>query len=157
MKILHKKSKRLHEAVIELVQNEDWEIIEKSGQFEFNWRKEKKYLVHKIGLKIEDEILGLIALEDIPKEYRIHIRLIENSNKNKGTNKEYDFVAGCLIARSCQIAFEKDYDGFVSLKPKSEIRVLYKNKYGFRNMGNLLYTELSNSEELIKKYLYDGK
>jgi hypothetical protein len=121
------------------------------------WRKEKKYLVHKIRLKLEDEILGLIALEDIPKEYRIHIRLIENSNKNKGNKKEYDFVAGCLIARSCEIAFEKNYDGFVSLKPKSEIRGLYKNKYGFQNMGNLLYTELSNSEELIKKYLQDGK
>lgn len=157
MRILYKKSNSLHEAVIELVQNEDWEIIEASGQFEFNWRKEKEYLVHKIRLKLEDEILGLIALEDIPKEYRIHIRLIENSNKNKGTDKEYDFVAGCLIARSCEIAFEKKYDGFVSLKPKSELRELYKNKYGFQSMGNLLYTELSNSEKLIRKYVQNGK
>ena len=85
------------------------------------------------------------------------IRLIENSNKNKGTEKEYDFVAGCLIARSCQIAFEREYDGFVSLKPKSELRELYKNKYGFQKMGNLLYSELSNSEALVKKYLNDGK
>lgn len=157
MKVLHKKDEILHEAVVELVQNEDWEIIDKSGQFEFNWKEEKQYLVHKIRLNIENEILGLIALENIPKEYRIHIRLIENSNKNKGTNKEYDFVAGCLIARSCQIAFEKEYDGFVSLKPKSALRGFYQRKYGFQNMGNLLYTELSNSEALIKKYLNDGK
>jgi len=38
-------------------------------------------------------------------------------------------------------------------KPKSEIINLYKNKYGFREMGQLLYTELSNSELLIQKYL----
>lgn len=157
MKILHKKSKNLHEAVIELVQNEDWDIIEQSGQFDFNWRKEKKYIVHKIRLEIEDEILGLIALEDILKEYRIHIKLIENSNKNKGSKKKYDFIAGCLIARSCEIAFEKEYDGFVSLAPKTELIGHYIKKYGFQNMGQLLFTELNNSEKLIKKYLNDGK
>lgn len=157
MKILHKKSNELHEAVIELVKDEDWEIIDRSGQFEFIWRREKKYLVHKIRLQLEEEILGLISIEDIPKEYRIHIRLIESGNRNKGKKKEYDFVAGCLIAHSCEIAFEKDYDGFVSLKPKTEIEGLYKNKYGFRQMGQLLYTELSNSEALIKKYINDEK
>lgn len=155
MKILHKKSNTLHEAVIELVKDEDWEIINNSGQFEFSWKKEKKFLVHKIKLKLEDEILGLMSIEDVPKEYRIHIRLIENSNKNKGKGKEYDFIAGCLIARSCEISFEKNYGGFVSLKPKTELENLYKNKYGFEVMGSLLYTELSNSENLIKKYLKD--
>ncbi len=82
---------------------------------------------------------------------------IENSNSNKGRGKNYGFVAGCLIARTCEIAFEKNYDGFVSLEPKTELRSLYKNKYGFREMGNYLYTELSNSERLIQKYLRDGK
>lgn len=94
-----------------------------------------------------------MAIEDIPKEYRIHIRLIENSNSNKGKGKEYDNIAGCLIAHICEIAFEKNYDGFVSLKPKSEIIGLYISKYGFKAMGNYLFTELNNSELLIEKYL----
>lgn len=157
MKILHRKSGELHEATIELVQNEDWEIIEKSGKFLFNWKKEKKRIVQKIRRKIESEVLGLVSFEDIPKEFRIHIHLIENSNSNKGRHKEYDFVAGCLIARTCEIAFEKNYDGFVSLEPKTELVSLYKEKYGFRAMGNYLYTELSNSELLIQKYLRDEK
>ena len=151
MKILHKETDELHEAVIELVEDEDWEIINKSGEFEFNWRKEKGYLVHKIRLELEEEILGLISVEEIPKEYRLHIRLVENSNSNKGKGKKYDYVAGCLIAHTCEIAFEKEYDGFVSLKPKTEIEGLYKNKYGFKEMGQFLYTELNNSETLIKK------
>ena len=153
MRVLHRKTNEQHEAVIELVKDEDWEIIDKSGQFEFNWRAEKNYLVQKIRLKLEDEILGLISIEDIPKELRLHIRLIESNKLNKGRDKEYDYVAGCLIAHTCKVSFEKEYDGFVSLKPKTELVELYKNKYGFREMGQFLYTELSNSETLIKKYL----
>ncbi len=155
MKVLHKKTNEFHEAVIELVKDEDWEIIEKSGEFVFNWRKEKDYIVHKIRLQIEDKILGLISVEAIPKEYRLHIHLIESSNLNKGRAKVYDNIAGCLIAHTCEIAFEKNYDGFVSLKPKSEIINLYKDKYGFAEMGQFLFTELENSERLIEKYLRD--
>jgi len=153
MKVLHKSTNKLYEALIELAESKDWKIIENSDEFEFNWRKEKKYKVYKIRLKLENIILGLISIEEIPKEYRFHIRLIENSNTNKGKTKEYDYVAGCLIAYACEMAFEKNYDGFISLKPKSEIIELYKNKYGFKSMGNYLYTELNNSESLIKKYL----
>lgn len=153
MKIQHRKSGELLEAVIELVQDEDWEIIDNSGQFIFNWKNEKRRIVQKIRLKIESEILGLIAIEEIPKEYRIHIHLIENNKSNKGREKKYDHVAGCLIAHTCELAFEKNYGGFVSLEPKTELISLYKKKYGFKEMGTYLYTELSNSEELIKKYL----
>ncbi len=153
MKILHKKSSEFHEAVIELVKDEDWEIIEQSGSFVFNWSKEKDYLVHKIRLQLEDKILGLISVEDISKECRLHIHLVENSSSNKGRGKIYDNIAGCLIAHTCEMAFEKNYDGFVSLKPKTEIVKLYKDKYGFSEMGQFLFTELENSELLIKKYL----
>lgn len=150
MKIKHRKSGELHEAVIELVEDEDWEVIEKSGDFKFNWKREKRRIVQKIRLKIESEILGLVSYEDIPSEFRIHLHLIENSNSNKGKEKDYDFMAGCLIARTCEIAFEKNYDGFVSLEPKTELVSLYKNKYGFKRMGKYLYTELSNSERLVQ-------
>lgn len=157
MRILHKKSGIFHEATIELVEDEDWEVIEKSGEFIFNWKKEKTRIVHKIQSTIEREVLGLISIEDIPKEYRIHIHLIENSNSNKGKAKKYDFVAGNLIAHTCELAFNKEYDGFVSLEPKTELIDLYKKKYGFKEMGQLLYTELDNSEALIKKYIGDGR
>ncbi|MFK7906025.1 MAG: hypothetical protein AB8B69_12910 [Chitinophagales bacterium] len=157
MKVLHRKTGDLHEAIIELVEDEDWELIEQSNQFIFNWKQEKTKIVHKLRLKIESEILGLIAIEDIPREYRIHIHLIENGNSNKGREKEYDYIAGCLIAHTCDIAFTKEYGGFVSLEPKTKLMSLYKEKYGFKEMGKYLYTELSNSEELIKKYLENDR
>lgn len=97
--------------------------------------------------------LGLVSYDDISSELRIHIHLIENSRLNKGKNKKYDFLTGALIAHLCQIAFEKNYGGFVSLEPKTELAAHYKIQYGFDVMGRYMFTELANSERLIQKYL----
>ena len=157
MKVLHKKSGNLHEAVIELVEGGDWEAIGKSKKFGFRWIKEKGYIVCKIRLAAEEEILGLISIEDIPKELRIHVRLIEVSSENRGKNKKYGRIAGCLLAFACRLAFKKKYEGYVSLYSKTELVEHYKKKYGFREFGMNLYTELTNSEELIIKYLGNGQ
>ncbi len=153
MKIVHKKTGKLVEAVIELVEEEDWKIIANDKRFGFKWIKEKKQIVHKIRLSVEKRILGLLSIEDIPKELRLHIRLIEVNSNDIGRQKEYENIAGCLIAFTCKQSFKKNYDGFVSLYSKTELKRLYTEKYGFEELGMNLYTELSNSEELIKKYL----
>ena len=102
---------------------------------------------------MEKRILGLLSIEDIPKELRIHIRLIEVNSDDVGKQKDYENIAGCLIAFTCKQSFKKNYDGFVSLYSKTELKRLYREKYGFEELGMNLYTELSNSEDLIKKYL----
>lgn len=153
MKLLNKKEDRYEEAVIELVKSSEYPQIKKNKQFEFNWLKEKGNSVFKIRRREYEEILGLISLIDFPKELRIEIHLLEISKENIGKNKKIDLIAGCLIAFACELAFSNDYDGFVSLVSKTEIRKLYKEKYGFNEQGNHLFTSLRNSENLIKKYL----
>ena len=153
MKILHRGTGKLVEAVIVLVEEEDWKIIEKDKRFGFKWIKEKKQIVHMIRLAVEKRILGLLSIEDIPKELRIHIRLIEVNSDDVGRQKDYENIAGCLIAFTCKQSFKKNYDGFVSLYSKTELKKLNTEKYGFEELGMNLYTELSNSEDLIKKYL----
>ncbi|MEL7123747.1 MAG: hypothetical protein AAFO07_30180 [Bacteroidota bacterium] len=153
MKLLHKKSGLLQEAIVELVEDEDWKVIEKNDNFNFNWIKERKHIVHKIRLKIEDEILGLISIEDIPKELRIHVRLIEVNYKDRGQVKRYDYIAGCLFGFICRMAFRKGYEGYVSLFPKTELIKYYKGQYGFQQFGKNMFIELSKSEELVNKYL----
>ena len=138
---------------IVLVEDEDWKVIEKNDNFNFNWIKEKKHIVHKIRLKIEDEILGLISTEDIPKELRIHVRLIEVNCKDRGQEKRYDYIAGCLFGFTCRMAFRKGYEGYVSLYPKTELIKYYKEQYGFQQFGKNMFIELSKSEELVNKYL----
>ena len=153
MKLLHKESNDLQEAIIELVEEDDWKLIRKNKNFQFNWIAEKKQIVHKIRLKVEEEILGLISIEDIPKEFRIHVRLIEVNTLDRGKGKRFDHVAGCLFAFTCRLAIKKNYEGYVSLQPKTDLIDHYKTKYGFQAFGRNLFIELYRSQQLINKYL----
>jgi hypothetical protein len=87
------------------------------------------------------------------EEYRIHLNLIELGNKNKGSSKEIDNIAGCLLAFACELAYERGYYGFVSLQPKSQLIDLYQSQYGFRQYGRLLAVEQKSAQRLINKYL----
>ena len=155
MKLLYTKTKQEFEAEILEVEDDDFELIENSKRFDFNWNKEKKYHVFKIVSAEEDnpEMLGLISIINISEEFRIHINLIENSKENKGKKKKIDRIAGCLIAFAIQISFEKGYLGFTSLVPKTRLIPLYVNKYGFSQFGRQLAIERQDAIKLIQKYL----
>lgn len=143
-------------ALIAKVLKSDYRRIESSQQYTFSWSEEKENDVYKIYLKGEnDEILGLMSLIDYPDEYRIHLNLIEVEKRNQGKNKKIENIVGCLIAFACQIAFDKDYFGFVSLQPKTRLIDLYQDRYGFRQYGRLLAVEQQSSMTLINKYLDD--
>ncbi|MEM7660468.1 MAG: hypothetical protein AAF399_30475 [Bacteroidota bacterium] len=137
------------------VELEGYERIEHSGQFLFNWMLEKKHLVYKlvrVGDASELEIHGLIALLDVPAEFRIHIQLIESANDNKSPHKKMDRVAGCLLSFAVQLAFEKGYNGFTSLLPKTQLISLYVEKYGFTQYGRQLAIEGKALIHLIQQY-----
>lgn len=141
-------------SIIERVIESDYKRIRSSKEFNFDWELEKQQQVYKIYLLgIKQEILGLMSLIDHPQEYRIHLNLIELGNKNKGSSKEIDNIAGCLLAFACEIAYEKGYHGFVSLQAKSQLIDLYQNRYGFRRYGRLLAVEQEAAQQLIDKYL----
>lgn len=154
MNLKNKKTNQHHKADISSLKKEDYDWIEKSDQYKFDWKVEKKNNVYKIYL-IENQkaILGVMALIDKPKELRIHINLIEVSSKNTGKNKTYENIAGCLIAFACRFAFEKNYEGFVSLEPKTNLIKHYHEKYGFKMYGIYMGIEGEISEMLIEKYL----
>ena len=92
MKLLDLKEGIEFRAEILEIEESDFATIKKSGQFEFDWSKEKGYYILKIVKKDEDEILGLISLIYFPKELRIHVNLIESSNDNKGKNKKKKYI-----------------------------------------------------------------
>ena len=156
MKLLNVETQEEFEAEILEVNNEDFENIKNSKQFEFDWTKEKINHVFKIVSVNEpenQEILGLLSITNIPEEFRIHVNLIENSNKNKGKEKKIDRIAGCLLAFAAQVSFENGYSGFTSLVPKTELIDLYVRKYGFTQYGRQLAIERKEAIQLIEKYL----
>jgi len=152
MKLLRVTTGEKVEATIEHLSVQEVQRLKGSKQFLFDWSTEAKNEVYRISLVGEQDILGLISLVDVSEELRIHINLIESSKDNQGNTKQYDHIPGCLIAFACRIAFEKGYDGFVSLIPKTKLIDYYRNKFGFFPAGTHLVVFDATAQEIILKY-----
>lgn len=119
----------------------------------FDWRKEKNYEIYKLIIKDGNDVLGLVSIERIPAEWRIHIRLITVSVENKGKDKKFDRVTGNLITHISKIAVEEYGElACVSLKPKESIARHYIDKYNMNITGMTLSVELDEIMKLIKTY-----
>lgn len=126
--------------------------INRSRRFHFNWNKEIPYQVYQLKVDGSDEVLGLLSLDNRPRDYAIEIRLLASSKEHIGSGKLYDGIAGCLIAFACREAFKSGYDGFVCLKPKTDLIRHYQEKYGLLATNMYLITEKENSFNLIERY-----
>lgn len=137
------------------VTNTDYTSISKARYF-FDWKEEKKEEVYKLVLKGEKDILGLVSIERIPAEWRIHIRLLTVSAENKGKEKQFDKITGNLIAYVAKIALA-DFGQMacVSLRPKSSIAKHYMAKYNMNITGMTLSLEVPEIVNLINEYDHD--
>jgi len=141
-------------ASISSLEDTDFKQITKKRYF-FNWRKEKGAAdLFKLTLQGDSEILGLLALTDFPREFRMQIHLLCVSRENQGKDKKYDNIAGCLIAFAARTAISKYFEqACISLLPKTELRAHYKSKYGMLDGGPQLFLEGAGLYAIIKKYL----
>ena len=132
----------------------DFKRITKKRYF-LDWKKEKGTAdLFKLTLLRESEILGLLALKDFPREFRMQIHLLCVSRENLGKGKKYDDIAGSLIAFAARTAISKYFDqACISLLPKTELRGHYKTKYGMMDGGPQLFLEGASLHAIIKKYL----
>lgn len=130
----------------------DYKSLNKARYF-FDWKAEKGYEVYKLRVSGSNDILGLISLERIPQEWRVHIRLLTVSIENKGEGKQYEMIAGNMIAHAAKIAV-REYAEYacLSLKPKSQIAQLYIDRYQMKATGITLSIEVPEILDLIKSY-----
>ena len=84
------------------------------------------------------------------KRIKAEILPLDSEDSNK---KQYENVAGCLIAYCCRLSFEKGYDGFVSLVPKTQLIKHYQKMYGFEQFGRQLAVYSTIAERLILRHL----
>lgn len=152
MKLLRIATGEKVEATIERLSARQIKQLKGSKKFLFDWSIEVEKEVYQISLVGGSNTLGLMSLVDVAEELRIHINLIESSEENKGSAKQYDHIPGCLIAFACQMAFEKGYDGFVSLIAKTKLIDYYRNKFGFSSMGTHMVVFGASAQEIIIKY-----
>lgn len=155
------------EAIITLMDDDDFDrIIPPSGDLvHFDWALYKNKEVYKLCLASSDEILGAICIKDHPKDAvrAIEIVLLEIGHKNIGKKKQFDGIAGCLIAFACRVSFKRGYDGCVYLIPKTTLISHYANKYGFfhvplktltRLVGLMILYDVE-ARSILKKYIHD--
>lgn len=155
MHIIESSSGKNLQIEIMPVEDVDYKALRKDRYF-FYWKIEKEYEVYKLQITGTNEILGLISLERIPEEWRVHIRLLTVSKENVGHNKKYDKIAGNLIAYAAKIAVREYAElACVSLKPKSQIARHYIDKYGMNLTGITLSLELPEILDVINLYDYE--
>jgi len=144
-----------HRVKISLVDSVDYKALSKERYF-FDWKEEQNFEVYKLCIVGSSEILGLISLERIPSEWRVHIRLLTVSFEMQGKKKIYDNIAGNLIAHSAKIAVA-DYAELacVSLRPKTEIAKHYIDKYNMISKGLTLSIEVPEILNLINQFDHD--
>ena len=137
------------------VHEPDFRSLSKARYF-FDWKEERNEEVYKLVLKGQKDVLGLVSIERIPTEFRVHIRLLTVSKENMGSGKAYDDIAGNLIAHVAKIA-AADYGSLacVSLRPKSTIAQHYISKYSMKVTGKTLSLEVPEIIDLINQYDHD--
>lgn len=155
MNIIEVSSGAKQQVEIVPLKDSDYNTIGEDRYF-FDWTIERKYEVYKLRIIESSDILGLISLERIPNEWRVHIRLLTVSFENRGKGKRYDRIAGNLIAHAAKIAVSEYAElACVSLRPKSEIASHYINKYNMRLTGLTLSIEVPEILDLINLYNHD--
>ncbi len=155
MTIIDAKTGNKHKVEILPVESEDYKTLTKTRYF-FDWKKEKGQELYKLIKEDTGDILGLVSIERIPKEWRIHIRLLTVSKENKGQSKNYENIAGNLITHIAKIVLMEYAElACVSLKPKERIAQHYIDKYGMNITGMTLSIEIPEILNLIKEYDHD--
>ena len=155
MNIIETSSGTRHQIEIIPVEDDDYKYISKS-RFFFDWKIEREYEVYKLRIVGANDILGLISIERIPQEWRVHIRLLTVTKENKGREKRYDKIAGNLIAFAAKIAVSNFAEyACLSLRPKSQIAQHYINRYKMNSTGMTLSLEVPEILDLINLYDHD--
>jgi hypothetical protein len=152
MKIINTSTGEKQSVEILPVEIDEFKTLRKDRYF-FDWQIEKNKEVYKLQIKGSSDILGLVSIERIFEEWRIHIRLLTVSKENKGNEKKFDRIAGNLIAYVAKIAI-REYGELacVSLRPKSQIAQHYIDKYNMNITGMTLSIEVPEIINLINLY-----
>ncbi len=156
MALVEIKTKRKNKVKIALIEEEDYKILTKKRYY-FSWKSFKSRTdttVYKLQVLGNDDILGVMALIEVPEENSIELSLLACSKENAGSHKVYEGIAGHLIAYACRRAVAQyGRNPGVSLVPKTKLKSHYMKQYGMLDAGRQLFLEGKALNDIILKYL----
>jgi hypothetical protein len=107
-----------------LVGPDEIKKVHKKDKWRFNWKrefKEENHQLYKLVLDGDIQIQGLDSLQPMAQDLFIEMHLIENAPHNFGEDKQYEGVAGNMVAFACKRSFELGFDGFVAFTAKTKL------------------------------------
>jgi hypothetical protein len=111
------------------------------------------------------EIIEGCLLYRMKEELEPYMSYIEIAPYNRGINKKYDLIAGCLIAFACRLSFtlgKGHYRGWLAFDVMEEskadekrLMTIYSKDYFALNISGttMMIIEPKNGERLIAKFL----
>ncbi len=143
------------QTVVSTLTESDFQHINQVKGWKFNWQSEFNNLskeVYKLTIVNNPSIIqGFLSIS--VEDDHIFMNLLENAPYNTGKQKLYEGVAGNLVAYTCQVSFQKGYEGFVAFKAKSSLVKHYQqtlNAYHFKHQLMIIDTEAATT--LVTKY-----
>ena len=122
----------------------------------FDWRKEIELNDREVfaltTLEKPDINQGLISNSD--RSDHIFMNLLESAEFNVGKGKQYEGVAGNLVAFACHRSFLNSYDGNVAFDSKTKLIEHYEKSLGAKRIGaNRMFINTDEARKLVQKYI----
>lgn len=136
----------------------------KTVKWRFKWSGKdlNNSSIYKLTLKHDNEIQGLVAINDLKKDNAIYVKLAESAPHNIGKNKKYDGVGGHLFAIAIKKSIECGYDGFVFMDAKNMDLVRhYQKTLGAVHIGGAhpyrMFIDENNAHKILDYYTLEGE
>ncbi|MFI0430062.1 hypothetical protein [Mariniflexile sp. HMF6888] len=165
VKILEFETKLEIKSKISLVTKNKASLPSINDGWRFNFSKHSKGKYYETYILTTDktpEIIEGCLIINIKTPFQVYMAFVEVASHNKGNEKKYDRVAGCLIAFACRQSFINGKEGYLAFdvleeKKENEIRLmkLYSQKYNAVRLDNSTTMIIlpEGSEALINEFL----
>lgn len=165
VKLLEVKTKSEVKSRISLVSASKSNLPTIIDGWRFNFSKHSKrkgFETYVLSTYASPERIEGCLIIDIARPNDVYMAFVEIAPHNQGSGKQYDRVAGCLIAFACRQSFVRGKEGYLAFdvveqSEEDELRLmsLYSRKYKALRFGQTTTMIIvpEASEQLISEYL----
>jgi hypothetical protein len=165
VKILDVQTKSNVKSQISFVSNNKIKLPSVGDGWRFNFSKHSKgkdFETYILTTDLTPEIIEGCLIINTKTKYQVYMAFVEVAPHNRGEEKKYDRVAGCLIAFACRQSFIKGREGYLAFdvmeeKEEDEVKLmnLYSLKYNALRLDHSTTTIIlpNGSEKLINEFL----
>lgn len=165
VKILEVTSERFVNGIIRKGEKKEMPSMQTGWVFNFDKHiKINNSTAYVLVLEKTPTVLEGCFIFELRKKEQPYLAYIEIAPHNKGNKKQYDFVAGCMIAFACKLSIEKGlnyHKGFLTLDVMEEkqanqvkLMALYSKKYKAKAINEKNMVIIPNDGKwLIEQYL----